>query len=72
MQANLKENYKILDGGWGWFVLFASFAIHFVMDGLTYSLGIYLNIFQQEFKVPVSRISLMYSLLPASTLLIGI
>lgn len=29
------------DGGWGWFVVFASFLIHVITDGVTYSFGVF-------------------------------
>ncbi|KAL0274281.1 UNVERIFIED_CONTAM: hypothetical protein PYX00_006747 [Menopon gallinae] len=39
------------DGGWGWMVVFASFMIHIVTDGITYSFGVFyvefLNYFQE-------------------------
>ncbi|KAJ8681148.1 hypothetical protein QAD02_016935 [Eretmocerus hayati] len=34
------------DGGWGWVVVFASFMIHVITDGVTYSYGL----FHEEFK----------------------
>ncbi|XP_026846740.1 monocarboxylate transporter 12 [Drosophila persimilis] len=38
------------DGGWGWVVVFASFMIHIVTDGMTYSFGIFYNEFLDYFK----------------------
>jgi hypothetical protein len=29
------------DGGWGWMVVFASFMIHLIADGVTYTFGIF-------------------------------
>ncbi|KFM80246.1 Monocarboxylate transporter 9, partial [Stegodyphus mimosarum] len=29
------------DGGWGWVVVFASFMIHVIADGVTYTFGIF-------------------------------
>lgn len=29
------------DGGWGWMVVFASFMIHIIADGVTYTFGIF-------------------------------
>merc|ERR1712227_1004175 len=31
------------DGGWGWAVVFASFMIHIIADGITYSFGIFIT-----------------------------
>lgn len=65
------ENYKPPDGGWGWVVVFASFVIHFIMDGIIYSLGTYLTAFIDDFQVSHGEASLVHSLLPAITLSTG-
>lgn len=64
-------NYKPPDGGWGWVVVFASFVIHFIMDGIIYSLGTYLTAFTDDFHVSHGEASLVHSLLPAVTLSTG-
>ncbi|XP_060662208.1 monocarboxylate transporter 12 [Drosophila nasuta] len=38
------------DGGWGWVVVFGSFMIHIVTDGMTYSFGIFYNEFLTYFN----------------------
>ncbi|XP_017054587.1 monocarboxylate transporter 12 isoform X2 [Drosophila ficusphila] len=38
------------DGGWGWVVVFGSFMIHIVTDGMTYSFGIFYNEFLDYFN----------------------
>ncbi|KAH8294437.1 hypothetical protein KR018_003723 [Drosophila ironensis] len=38
------------DGGWGWVVVFGSFMIHIVTDGMTYSFGIFHNEFVTYFN----------------------
>ncbi|XP_017034882.1 monocarboxylate transporter 5 [Drosophila kikkawai] len=38
------------DGGWGWMVVFGSFMIHIVTDGMTYSFGIFYNEFVDYFN----------------------
>ncbi|XP_068151506.1 LOW QUALITY PROTEIN: monocarboxylate transporter 12 [Drosophila tropicalis] len=38
------------DGGWGWVVVFASFMIHIVTDGMTYSFGIFHKEFLEYFN----------------------
>lgn len=65
------ENYIPPDGGWGWVVVWASFVIHFIMDGIIYSLGTYLTAFIEDFHVSHGEASLVHSLLPAITLSTG-
>ncbi|XP_017064692.1 monocarboxylate transporter 12 [Drosophila eugracilis] len=38
------------DGGWGWVVVFGSFMIHIVTDGMTYSFGMFYNEFLEYFN----------------------
>ena len=49
--SNEPGKFKAPDGGWGWVVVFASFIIHMIMDGITYSLGTYLTLFTESFHV---------------------
>ena len=59
------------DGGWGWVVVFSSFVIHMIMDGITYSLGTYVTLFVEEFKVSHAEVGMLHSILPAVTLSCG-
>jgi hypothetical protein len=70
-ENNLNKNFKAPDGGWGWIIVISSFLIHFIMDGITYSLGTYLTIFVETFKIPYVEASFIHSLLPAVTLSCG-
>ena len=63
-----KSSVKAPDGGWGWVVVISSFLIHFIMDGITYSLGTYLPIFTEFFDISHGAASVVHSLLPAITL----
>ncbi|XP_054729548.1 uncharacterized protein LOC129238524 isoform X1 [Anastrepha obliqua] len=38
------------DGGWGWMVVFGSFMIHLITDGMTYSFGLFYNEFLDYFN----------------------
>ena len=38
------------DGGWGWVVVFASFMIHVIADGIVYSFGIFYSEFLHYFE----------------------
>ncbi len=46
-----KPKWIAPDGGWGWVVVFSSFVIHVIMDGITYSMGTYLSQWSQQFDV---------------------
>lgn len=71
-QNDLSElGYIAPDGGWGWVVAISSLIIHLIMDGLTYSLGTYLTVFTEYFKVSHGEASIVHSLLPAITLMCG-
>lgn len=56
------------DGGWGWWVVFASFMIHIVADGITYSFGIFLVALIDEFNADRGYASLIPSILVGITL----
>lgn len=45
------KKWRAPDGGWGWIVVFSSFVIHVIMDGITYSMGTYLSQWSKEFNV---------------------
>ena len=38
------------DGGWGWMVVFSSFIIHIIADGIVYSFGIFFVEFVDYFN----------------------
>lgn len=50
------------DGGWGWIVVFASFVIHFVTEGIPQSFGLLLEEYVEYFGSNVAEISLASSL----------
>eukprot|EP00096_Caligus_rogercresseyi_P015849 TRINITY_DN8329_c0_g1_i2.p1 TRINITY_DN8329_c0_g1~~TRINITY_DN8329_c0_g1_i2.p1 ORF type:complete len:585 (+),score=76.84 TRINITY_DN8329_c0_g1_i2:415-2169(+) len=56
------------DGGWGWFVVFGSFMIHVIADGVTYSFGIFIEEFMRYFEVGASSVSFIVSILVGVTL----
>lgn len=59
------------DGGWGWAVVFASFMIHVIADGITYTLGIFVVEWMNEFKQGRGFASLVPSILVGVTLGVG-
>ncbi|XP_023340234.1 monocarboxylate transporter 12 isoform X2 [Eurytemora carolleeae] len=56
------------DGGWGWAVVFASFMIHVIADGITYSFGIFLVELIRVFDSDRGATSLIPSILVGVTL----
>ncbi|CAF1254845.1 unnamed protein product, partial [Didymodactylos carnosus] len=61
------------DGGWGWIIVLCSFSIHFVIDGITYSMGsVYLEPMRKSLKRGTGAIGAIWSILPAVYLLVGV
>merc|ERR1719228_1851011 len=56
------------DGGWGWVVVFASFMIHIIADGITYSFGVFLVELIAKFDADRGAASLIPSILVGITL----
>ncbi|XP_012259548.2 monocarboxylate transporter 12-B [Athalia rosae] len=59
------------DGGWGWVIVFASFMIHIVADGVTYSFGIFYSEFLNYFKEGKGKTAWIASILVGITLCSG-
>ncbi|XP_064615167.1 uncharacterized protein LOC135479278 [Liolophura sinensis] len=59
------------DGGWGWMVVFSSFLIHVVADGIVYSFGIFYVEFLDFFKGGKGETAWVGSLVPGITLSVG-
>ncbi|KAJ6637586.1 Monocarboxylate transporter 5 [Pseudolycoriella hygida] len=59
------------DGGWGWVVVFGSFMVHVITDGLTYSFGIFYNEFLSYFNEGRGYTAWIASLLVGITLCSG-
>ncbi|XP_069688368.1 monocarboxylate transporter 13 isoform X2 [Periplaneta americana] len=59
------------DGGWGWVVVFASFMIHIVTDGVTYSFGVLYVEFLHYFKEGKGATAWIASILVGVTLCSG-
>lgn len=51
------------DGGWGWMVVLGSFMIHLIADGMSYSFGIYVESFLNEFHATRSEVGFLGSLM---------
>ena len=59
------------DGGWGWVIVFASFLNHVVVDGITFTFGVFYLEFLDYFKASKSKTSLVGSLLAGFYLMSG-
>ena len=59
------------DGGWGWVVVAASFFCNFVVDGITYSFGIFLSVLVDDLKESKAKVSLIISLMSGCYLIAG-
>ncbi|XP_046677004.1 monocarboxylate transporter 12 [Homalodisca vitripennis] len=59
------------DGGWGWVVVFASFMIHIVNDGVTYTFGLFLVEFRSYFNEGAGATAWISSILAGVTLCSG-
>ncbi|CAF4657048.1 unnamed protein product [Rotaria sp. Silwood2] len=60
------------DGGWGWIIVLSSFIIHFIIDGITYSMGdIYLEPMLFNLQFSRAYVSAIFSLLESITLASG-
>uniref|UniRef100_A0A0K8TLS6 Putative monocarboxylate transporter n=1 Tax=Tabanus bromius TaxID=304241 RepID=A0A0K8TLS6_TABBR len=59
------------DGGWGWMVVFGSFMIHIINDGITYSFGLFYYEFVTYFNESKSFTAWIVSILVGVTLCSG-
>lgn len=70
-EDELNGMVKPPDGGWGWMVVFASFAIHIVTDRMTYSFGIFYVEFLDYFNEGKGYTAWIASILVGVTLCSG-
>lgn len=59
------------DGGWGWVVVFASFMIHVIADGVTYTFGIFYVEFLEYYKESKGTTAWVASIMVGTTYCIG-
>uniref|UniRef100_A0A0N4ZQ74 MFS domain-containing protein n=1 Tax=Parastrongyloides trichosuri TaxID=131310 RepID=A0A0N4ZQ74_PARTI len=59
------------DGGWGYIVVFGSFLIHVIADGIVYAFGVMATALMHHFKETNARVSIIVSLLVGLTLASG-
>lgn len=66
-----KKTPKIPDGGWGWVVVFASFALSMIADGISFSFGLIYSELLNEFHEGPAKTAWVGSLFMAVPLLVG-
>lgn len=59
------------DGGWGWVVVFASFMIHVIVDGVTYTFGIFYVEFLKHYGESKGLTAWVASIMIGTTYCIG-
>lgn len=59
------------DGGWGWVVVFGSFACNMIVDGIIFSFGMFLPKISESLNVKTAQIALVGSLLSGFYLIVG-
>jgi len=67
-EAEAESSITPPDGGWGWVVVFASFMIHILADGITYSFGIFMVELIDVFKADRGTAGLIPAILVGITL----
>lgn len=70
-ESSKEKVSKVPDGGWGWVVVFCSFIISMVADGISYSFGLLYIEFLNYFQESKSKTSWIGSLFMAVPLLSG-
>lgn len=61
------ESSSVPDGGWGWMVVFGSFMIHAIADGIPYSFGVFIEDFVDYFDCSMSAVGGLGSLMLGMT-----
>lgn len=49
------------DGGYAWVIVFASFMVNFVIDGIIYSFGKTMAMLAEEMNIPITQMSIVGS-----------
>jgi len=71
-KKNIENDIDAPDGGWGWFVVFASFMCNLMIVGLTNSFGVFLVPMVNHYDSDRSLVSWVGSLMLGSYLMTGI
>lgn len=66
------KRYPVVpDGGWGWLVVFGSFMIHVLADGVIYSFGLFYYELVKHFGASKAVTSMVVSIMNGTTYCIG-
>lgn len=67
------ENIVIIppDGGWGWVVVAVAFLNNFVIDGIGYTYGLYIEVISKEFKIGIADTAMIGALMCATSYFCG-
>ena len=71
IQVNSNRGPKCPDGGWGWVVVFASFMIHVIADGVTYTFGIFYYEILKAYGTSNAMTSWVASIMTGTTYCVG-
>lgn len=71
MTTVTKKKPNIPDGGYGWVVVFASFSIQLMMDGVAFSFGLINTVLLEYFEQSTSKTALVSALFLSMPLLVG-
>ncbi|KAF6020362.1 Mct1 [Bugula neritina] len=50
LEERLVKTIEPPDGGWGWMIVFCSFGLHVILDGITYSFGVIFVALLEDFQ----------------------
>ncbi|VDD75553.1 unnamed protein product [Mesocestoides corti] len=70
-KANPAGHEGAPDGGWGWVVVFASFLVHFLVDGLAYSFGVFTTDLVEHYDISRQSVGWINSILVGVTHISG-
>lgn len=67
------ENLIVIppDGGWGWVIVAMAFVCYFLIDGVMYTFGLFLNDVSQSFNVHPTEVALASSLMSGFYFVVG-
>ncbi|KAK6964454.1 monocarboxylate transporter 7 [Biomphalaria glabrata] len=71
IKKTISQTFHVPDGGYGWVIVLSGLIISFIVDGVTYTFGVFLGKFEEAFQQPKSVIALASSLQVGVYLMVG-